>query len=58
MLTKSHGTCECCSTPGRWLYQWHTFRYCATCLHSIGRRADGQECTDMAYRRAWRELAR
>ena len=38
-------------------YRWHQFRYCLTCLHSIGRNAAGNECTSRQYADAWKRLA-
>lgn len=58
MLKRSTGKCDCHAgtTPER-VYQWHAFRYCLTCLHSIGRNAAGNECTPAQYRAAWKRLA-
>jgi hypothetical protein len=59
MLKRYHGrSCECCTdpNPGR-TYRWHAFRYCITCLHSIGVNAAGNPCTPKQYRDAWRKLA-
>lgn len=49
--------CYCCSdhNPGRtysWMGRWH----CLTCLHSLGRNAAGNFCTDRQYVEAWRVL--
>jgi hypothetical protein len=59
MLTyKTNITCECCATPNvPRAYRWHSFRYCTTCLHSIGINAAGNYCTNKQYREAWRKLA-
>lgn len=60
MLTRSSAkeVCECCSrTERRWLYRWHDYRYCVTCLHSIGRDTAGNYCSARKYAAAWRELA-
>lgn len=55
---RTNVTCECCSTPRvRRAYRWHQFRYCLTCLHSIGVNAAGNECTRAQYSEAWRKIA-
>lgn len=59
MLKRYHGeTCGCCGSPNRErVYQWHSFRYCTTCLHSIGVNAAGNRCTAQQYALAWKTLA-
>lgn len=59
MLKRTHNaTCECCSSVERkTLYQWLNYKYCLTCLHSIGRNAAGNECTTKQYQDAWKKLA-
>lgn len=59
MLKRTHNqTCECCSSIHKQtVYQWMSFRYCLTCLHSIGRNAAGNYSTPKQYRDAWLRLA-
>jgi hypothetical protein len=55
--SKQKETCQCCaSIYPQFTYQWYSFRYCLTCLHSIGVNARGNPCTKADYRRAWHEL--
>lgn len=55
---RTNTTCECCSNPNvPRAYRWHSFRYCITCLHSIGINAAGNYCTAKQYAAAWRKLA-
>ncbi len=57
MLQRSTGLCGCCGDPRKQrVYQWHAFRYCLTCLHSIGRNAAGNPCTAAQQAAAWREI--
>lgn len=59
MLTyRTNAPCGCCGAPRvARAYRWHAFRYCLTCLHSIGVNAAGNECSDRQYAAAWKRIA-
>ena len=59
-MRRKHGHCDCCgarNVPRVYLWGGFNLWYCLTCLHSIGRNAAGNECTDAQYRDAWKKLA-
>lgn len=54
---KVNARCDCCGSPrAKRAYRWHSFRYCLTCLHSIGVNAAGNPCTRKQYRDAWHAI--
>jgi hypothetical protein len=51
--------CWCCTDPNpKRVYSWMNNWHCLTCLHSIGRNAAGNHCTQKQYDAAWKELSR